>query len=158
MILDTIDNIDTIKYIKRSPALQEAFEWFKNTPEDIEEGTYELRGKDLYVIVTSFDTQPREDCIFESHRTYVDVQFMIEGGEIIDWSPIKLLTPQDEYNEEGDYILYPAPEETPTSLQMKPGRFAIFFPEDGHSVKINDGINSRAKKWVAKISLEFLNQ
>ena len=103
MILDTIDNIDTIKYIKRSPALQEAFEWFKNTPQDIEEGEYELRGKDLYIIVTSFDTQPREDCIFESHRAYVDVQFMVEGGEIIDWSPIKLLTPQDEYNEEGDY-------------------------------------------------------
>ncbi len=158
MILDRIDNIDTIKYIKRSLALQETFEWFKSTPEDIEEGMYELRGKDLYIIVTSFDTQPRGDCIFESHRAYVDVQYMIEGGEIIDWSPIKLLTPQDVYNEEGDCLLYPAPEEVPTSLRMTPGRFAIFFPEDGHSVKINDGINKRAKKWVAKISLDLFTQ
>ncbi len=157
MILDTIDNIEKIKYIKRSPALQEAFDWFRNTSQDIEEGTYELRGKDLYVMVVGFDTQPRSDCIFESHRAYVDLQYMVEGGEIIDWSPIKNLTPQGEYNAEGDFLLYPAPEGTPTSLRMTPGTFAIFFPEDGHSVKINDGVNTRAKKWVAKIALDLLD-
>lgn len=157
MILDTIDNIDRINYIKRSPALQEAFTWMKNTPHDIEEGTYELRGKDLYVMVVSFDTQPRSDCIFESHRAYVDLQYMVEGGEFIDWSPIKALTPQDEYNAEGDYLLYPAPEGKVTSLHMAPGQFALFFPDDGHSVKISDGVNKRVTKWVAKISLDLLD-
>ena len=46
----------------------EAFGFVKSVTPDTEEKRYELRGKDMYAIVMSYETKAPEDAAFEAHR------------------------------------------------------------------------------------------
>ncbi len=71
---------------------------------------------------------------FENHRKYIDVQFFVAGRERIFWTkpqPVKTLAPYDdakdiEFFEAVDPLL------NASSILLKTGMFAIFFPSDWH--------------------------
>jgi len=35
-----------------------------------------------------YQTKPREQGIWEAHRKYIDVQYMIQGSELMGWASI----------------------------------------------------------------------
>jgi YhcH/YjgK/YiaL family protein len=84
-----------------------------------------------FAIEQVYLTKARPDCVFESHRKYIDLQVVVEGEEVIDVEHITRLVPKTEYNDEQDYLLYP---DTPLSsrLVLRAGDAAALFPEDGH--------------------------
>jgi biofilm protein TabA len=78
-----------------------------------------------------YRTRPRADCFFESHRKYIDIQFVLAGEEVIDVMPIRALAETDAYREDKDLIKY-ADATACSRLRLRAGEAAIFFPEDGH--------------------------
>lgn len=78
-----------------------------------------------------YATRDRADCFFESHRKYIDIQFVLEGEEVIDVIPIGALAVTKPYREEKDVIKYADTREG-SRLRIRAGEAAIFFPEDGH--------------------------
>src|SRR3989339_84649 len=97
----------------------------------LKDGIYEIRGRDVYAIASSYKTASRGEKKFESHRKYADIQFLVSGREVIEWSPaaeLKLFSP---YNPQKDAAFYKKPAQT-SLLNMSPGIFAVFFPGDGH--------------------------
>jgi YhcH/YjgK/YiaL family protein len=54
--------------------------------------------------------------------------------------------PEAEYNAEKDITFYPGAAES--YIDVKPGMFAIFFPQDGHAPAITD---TPLKKVIVKV-------
>lgn len=142
---------DAYAHLLGNAAWKFAFDWLKQLPADPEPGIRELQGEDIYVNVHGYDTLPREQCRYESHRRYVDLQYCIRGGELIDWQLASTLTPSGPFDTSKDLQFYQLGTSL-TQVQMVPGSFAIFFPSDAHLPKRADGIQRAVSKLVIKVA------
>lgn len=119
-------------------------------------GRVEIRGDEMYASVMELTAKPLDEQVAEKHEAYIDVHYLIEGEEIIGWSPLNTaVQPAEPYNKEGDYALYP-PAMDETLLTMKPGMFAVFFPHDIHRPGMGTQ-PSTIKKLVIKIHVDLYN-
>lgn len=155
MILGHIDYPETYQTLFQHPIWNQALDWIRNMDKEQAEGIYKLRGEDMYVNVHGYQTLSRQNCRYENHRKYVDLQYCITGGELIDWSLATQLQLKQKYNPVGDVEFYEHPSNS-SVLQLKSGYFAIFFPGDAHMPKITDGIHLQTKKLVVKIARKLL--
>ncbi len=157
MIFDTKSTAKNHPYLRKSSVIREALEWAEKIGPDRDEGTYELRGEDMFAIVQFRRSEPRETRkLAETHREYVDLQYCIDGGEIIDCYPAEGLTANGDYNEENDFQLFERPQAARTELVMRPERFALLFPDDAHVPMVHDGENDKTAMVVFKIKLQLL--
>jgi biofilm protein TabA len=151
MILAHIDHPGTYLPLSNSNVWIKALDWIKTYAHNSPGGIFELRGRDMYVYVHGYDTLPAEECRFESHKRYIDLQYCITGGERIAWELIHSLSPDDGYNQDKDFQFY-KPHKTSNILTLTPGYFAVFYPEDAHRPKQSDGINQSVWKLVVKLN------
>ena len=156
MILGRLDQPTSHANLRHHPVWEQAFAWIERCATSQPPGMVELQGKQMYVNVHGYETKPRETCRYESHREYVDLQYCISGGEIIEWCPVNALAAKNEYNPEKDVTHYHLPAQAEAVLRMTAGSFAVFFPEDGHLPKMSDGRNPRVDKLVIKIDHALL--
>lgn len=148
MIIDRIENWKNIGLIQEP--VKKAFEFLENMPADIKDGRYEIQGKDIYAIVQSYQTVSRDKKQFESHRSYIDIQYVVSGKEIIEWLPVKMLDLFTDYDQKKDVSLYNLSANS-SLLKMCPGMFAVFFPEDGHLPGCRFDEPADVKKVVIKV-------
>lgn len=141
-------------FIRDEPFLT-ALHWIQAMPRDQEPGIFEIRGKEIFVNVHGYETLPREECRFESHRKYVDLQYCIAGGECIDHASLARVEPATSYDAETD-LLFHRPAVDFSILRMAPGDFALFWPDDAHRPKVQDGRNASVRKLVVKIALDLI--
>jgi biofilm protein TabA len=156
MIHGHLHTSDAYSPLLLHPVWIEAFAFLKNLPAQPAKGIQQIRGEDMYVNVMEYATLPREQCNFETHRKYVDLQYTITGGEVIEWRRSAELEVAGPYDEAKDLQLYRLAD-APTRVHMPPGYFAIFYPSDAHLPKVADGINASVYKLVVKVGLHLLN-
>ncbi|MCE9679946.1 YhcH/YjgK/YiaL family protein [Shewanella sp. AS1] len=133
MIIDTLDNIAL--YTHLSPRIAAALKHLADTDfSKLEVGSYELDGKDLFVIVNDYQTKPKENQPFEVHRRYIDVQFVVSGEEEFGYLPLKDQLPSKPYHDKHDYAEfdYEPNQADAAFIPLKAGMFALFFPQDIH--------------------------
>ncbi|MCC6233670.1 MAG: YhcH/YjgK/YiaL family protein [Verrucomicrobiales bacterium] len=156
MIYGHLSAPDAWAHLLKQEAWRFAFDWLRALPADPEPGIRPLRGDDIYVNVHGYDTLPREQCRFESHRKYVDLQYCIRGAELIDWKLSMTLQPSGPFDEPKDLQFYwLAP--SLSVVHMVPGSFAIFFPTDAHLPKRSDGLERSVFKLVIKVAQHLVN-
>lgn len=153
MIVDNIQNY--AKYSHLPPRIVRAIEYIGSTDFTfVENGQYELDGKNLISIVNRSKTRLPDQAIWESHRKYIDVQFVAGGEEQFGYVPLseapRVKTP---YSEEKDVIFY----EPGTQIFPAPaGTFMIFYPEDIHAPGLavgNPPKSSEVVKVVVKVAV-----
>jgi YhcH/YjgK/YiaL family protein len=150
MILDTHDNLHRYAGIFRDVDPQPLFEWLKAC-RDIPPGQkVDFVGDKLFAKTLREDTGRGEDLKWETHREYIDLQYIVSGGEVIEWAPAAKLTAEVAYDEKTDCQFY-APTAADVLLRMQDGLFTILFPADGHKPLVADGLNHHVHKVVAKI-------
>ena len=155
MILGTNEELPRHAGLFRAGDPQVLFRWLE-TCRDLEHGAeVKLFGDKLFVRVVRRQTAPRGECRWETHREYADLQFILGGGEIIDWSPAKELVAEGTYDEAADVQFY-ASAEAGVPLPMGGGRFVFLFPCDAHRPMVADGVNDHVHKVVAKIHKSLL--
>ncbi len=88
-------------------------------------------GEGVFAIEQVYQTKPRSEGFFESHRRYVDVQVIVEGIEAMEAESTSRLSIDQPYLEERDLIKY-ADITSTSRLLVRAGDAAIFFPADGH--------------------------
>ncbi|WP_425060360.1 Toxin-antitoxin biofilm protein TabA [Sporomusa carbonis] len=119
-------------------------------------GKHEIEGKDIYVAVNEYETQPREVRRAEAHVEYLDIQYIISGRELIAYS---LLSPDNEVLSDEltakDVIFYKTVRQE-TDLVMTEGMYAIFFPWDVHRPNCALNEPGKVKKAVVKIKMSLL--
>lgn len=70
--------------------------------------------------------------IFESHKKFVDFQFIAKGSEIMKIGFMEHFVPLDRYNEANDVLNYTAIE-SPSMLSLYENNLLILSPRDIHS-------------------------
>ena len=117
---------------------------------DKADGKYGVDGEDLFYIVDSYTTEPEGDRRFEGHEKYIDVQFIVEGCEVMGYAPVDSLTICQAYDGETDVAFYDTPADY-TRIDAVAGSFCIFYPQDGHMPCCKGRQASKVKKIVVKI-------
>ncbi|MBS1600800.1 MAG: YhcH/YjgK/YiaL family protein [Bacteroidetes bacterium] len=136
----------------RNPKLWDAaFAFLKNTNlQELKPGKYPIMGDLVFASVTEAPSHDKEDVKWESHKNYVDLQYIIKGKEMIgvaDTSKATIVKPYSpdviNYNAEGKYYI------------TEPDTFFLFFPNDAHRPTIKVEGYDIVKKIVIKIATGY---
>ncbi|WP_019133401.1 YhcH/YjgK/YiaL family protein [Kallipyga massiliensis] len=93
------------------------------------EGRFDFQEGFLMVIYG--ETKDYSNIEFESHRDWVDVQYILSGGEKAYYLPINELTSIKSYDKNNDIEFFHT-KNNATPINATPGMVYIAFPEDGH--------------------------
>lgn len=127
----------------------EAFAFLKNHDlNTIAKGKYPIDGDNVFASVTTDSTKDFDKTKWESHRKYIDLQYIIDGEEKMGVSPVSQATVTNEYNEKKDVANYTSDGKYYVAT---PGTFFIFFPSETHRPSITTSGNKVDKKIVIKV-------
>ena len=146
MIFDKIEN--GARYAGISPLLAKALEavpQYANSPV----GRYEIDGDLCYLVVQEYETKTPEDCLWETHHSYIDVHCPLSGeervGYALDGAALEVVSPFDA---ERDAELLRGEG---ASLVCTQGAFVVFFPGQPHRPGMSAERRSSLRKIVLKI-------
>ncbi|MGI8633833.1 MAG: YhcH/YjgK/YiaL family protein, partial [Segetibacter sp.] len=126
-----------------------AFAFLKNQDlNTIAKGKYPIDGDNVYASVTMDSTKDYNKTNWESHRRYIDLQYIINGEEKIGVASLAEAKVTNEYNEKKEVANYTAEGKF---YSATPGTFFIFFPSDVHRPSISPEGNKPVKKIVIKV-------
>lgn len=112
-------------------------------------GKYEISGNTIFGIKSEYDTSTNYDPKLEAHKKYIDLHYIIEGEENINYELLKNQNVIKEYDIDSDYMFY---QSTKSALiNLNKGDFAIFYPNDIHMPGIALNRPSKVRKVVIKI-------
>jgi biofilm protein TabA len=148
MICDLFENMAL--YCSAGDRLYKAIAYARDFDLAQPDGEYEVEGQDVFAKVMTYETSPAEQRLFESHQLYIDVQVIREGAERMDVSLGEELGVLVPYDAAKDMDKLAAPRVF-SSLAMRPGMFAVFFPQDAHRPNCNLDGASRNRKICMKV-------
>ena len=154
MIVDVLANAE--RYHSLHPRLAAAFDYLAAFDPATPDGKYPIDGDAVYAQVQSYATKPAAEKKWESHRRYLDVQYLVSGRERMTVAPLGALAGATSYNDTKDVINYTGPTGAASSLYVEGGQFAIFFPQDGHQPGVEADTsagNEAVRKVVVKVLL-----
>ena len=148
MIFDTLKNVDNYKGLGR---VYDALKFLSETDfSKIELGRYELDGDNIFYMVQSYDTDP-DKTISEAHKKYIDIQYMVEGEEIIGVADISEDKELTEAKEENDVWFYDCKTEP---LVLSTGKYMVLYPNDLHCPGVaTNGTAMTCRKVVVKVKV-----
>lgn len=147
MIIDVLENAQL--YAGLHSRIELGLNFLKsNNFSEMEPGKYEIDGKNVFALVQGYQTKPRDAGVWESHRRYIDIQYVAEGMERIGYANLKTLTPSQPYDKENDFELFKGHGDF---LTVNAGTFAIFAPQDAHMPCIAIQEPLQVKKVVIKV-------
>jgi len=111
-------------------------------------GKYPVDGDKAYATITLGTPKNLEDVKWESHRKYIDLQYVIAGKVKLGVCPLSAAQVTEAYNEKTDAAHYTADGKYHVAA---PGTFFLFFPGDVHRPDIKVKGYDTLKKMVIKI-------
>ncbi len=148
MFADRIENLKL--YIPYNEKIKVVCDYLAKTDiHSLEVGKYDV-GEGVRVVVNAFTPKTREAARWETHRKYIDLQYLIEGDESMGYLPIGEVEAA-EYDAEKD-VSHPVPKAgaSVSEIALTTGCFAFLEPRDAHrpSVKLH---TDASKKLIFKI-------
>ena len=96
-------------------------------------------------------TRENTDLELEYHKKYIDIHIVLEGEEIITYTPFEDCIEIQNYNIEGDYGLVKGKAQAELILNGK--NFLLFFPEEPHLALLKVNTPKEIKKIIFKVEL-----
>ena len=147
MIIDKLENIGM--YASVNPLFAQAIEFLKSTDLNAHElGKVVLKEGELFVNFAAARPKTKDDAKIETHNNFIEIQIPLTGTELMGYMPRTDLA-EAEYNAEKDVTFYPG--HATDYLTVKPGMFAIFFPEDAHAPGVTE---VELKKVIVKVRVK----
>lgn len=142
-----------IYYHKNPRHWDQAFHFLKSANlQELPLGKQELEGQHLFVSVAEYYGKQKPETLYESHKKYIDIQYVAKGEEIIGLTTLDKVTIRDPYSEEKDITFYDF--DGGEYLKATSENFFLFFPEDVHRPSITTGDSVLVKKIVVKIKID----
>jgi biofilm protein TabA len=139
------------QYHSNKVVWDKVFLFLKQTNLDtLSTGKHSIDGDNAYASVTEAPSKELNKAGWESHKKYIDLQYVIRGKEQIAVSPIDKATVTKPYDETKDVANYSAEG---TFYTAEPGIFFLFFPQDVHRPNIQVAGYDIVKKIVIKIKV-----
>lgn len=149
MIFDSVQRKDTYKEL---PLLYQALCFLQQLPpgELPREQMVLIEGQ-LFCNPVTLMSKPEKECIYEAHRNYIDLHYIVSGVERIATRDVKQLSSVVPYSSEKDIEFLEGDADGYYSL--KPGQFMVCFPQDAHKVAIMEEQPAEIQKVVFKIKV-----
>ena len=138
-------------------AIEKALHFLRTTDfTTLEPGVVEIEGRNIFAQVLDLTTKDLHENRPEVHRRYLDIQFLAWGEEKIG---IAIDTGNNEISEslleQRDIIFYHDSEHE-SFIEMIPGSYAIFFPQDVHRPGCIKSTATPIRKIVVKVAIDIL--
>ena len=148
MFLDTLSNAET--YYGLHTGFRKAFAFLRQEDlASLNTGKHQIESDNVFALIQKGTGKLMEEALLEAHRSYIDIQFLIDGNERTGWkSRGDCRTVQTTYNDERDIEFFS--DQPQTYLVLRPAMFAIFFPGDAHAPMISGGT---VHKCVVKVRI-----
>lgn len=149
MILDKIENANLYKSVH--PGIKKALDYIESANfSEMSMGRHDIEGDSLFVILKEYQTKKIDGYLLESHRKYIDVQYIVEGTEHMGVTMHTGQRPIKDYDAKEDYMLFDEPYDL---ITVNKGMFAIFFPDDIHMPDMTTDEPSNVIKAVFKVKM-----
>lgn len=123
----------------------------RNDVSNFEKGKYQIDEDRLFMNIAEYETKEEETCIWEAHRKYLDLHFIISGSEIIKIGNLNEMQIEG-YDEEQDYVKVVG--RGMADIALTEGSFLLLFPEDVHMTSVKYDKKAKIKKAIFKILIE----
>ncbi|NMB96081.1 MAG: DUF386 domain-containing protein [Clostridiaceae bacterium] len=148
MIIDRLKNSHI--YYSISDRIKTALDFLKSSDFDVlKPGKYEINGFEVMAICEEYITKPRENVVWEAHRKFIDIQFIVKGAEFIGYSDIEDMKVTKQYDHQKDSLNL---DGNGNFLLLRPGTFMILMPHDVHA----PGFCVSEPEYVKKIVMKVL--
>lgn len=119
-------------------------------------GKYEIEGNLMFALLQEVVTKDWEQQRPESHRTHTDIQFLLSGEEVIRVAPLSDEAVISEESFDTKDIAFYGKVGAESSLVLRPGSFAVFYPGDIHRPCCSATQEQTIRKVVIKIHKSLL--
>lgn len=152
MVIDHLQH--AAKYYHLGTGIEKALRFLQeNDLLSLENGKHPIIEDQVFAMVQEYETKDPALEKLESHKKFIDVQYVVKGAERMGHALLATQTPSRAYNPEDDYMLF---DEKPAFFSLiKEGMFTIFYPTDLHMPCIQDHEASWVKKIVIKVSVDL---
>lgn len=139
-------------------AIEKALDFLRTTDfTALAPGVVDIDGRNIFAQVLDLTTQTWDENRPEVHRRYLDIQFLAWGEEKIG---VAIDTGNNEISEsmleQRDIIFYHG-SENESFIEMTPGTYAIFFPQDVHRPACIKNKVSAIRKIVVKVAISEID-
>ncbi|MFZ4220348.1 YhcH/YjgK/YiaL family protein [Enterobacter ludwigii] len=139
-------------------AIEKALDFLRTTDfTALAPGVVDIDGRNIFAQVLDLTTQTWDENRPEVHRRYLDIQFLAWGEEKIG---VAIDTGNNEISEslleQRDIIFYHG-SENESFIEMTPGTYAIFFPQDVHRPACIKNKASAIRKIVVKVAISEID-
>jgi YhcH/YjgK/YiaL family protein len=147
MIADLLENTDV--YLSLDDRLAVGLRYLQTTDlSSLPVGKYEIEGKDVFAMVSEYNSKNPADAKWEAHKNYADIQFIVSGVEKMGYAPLDTMKVTESYNPEKDITFLSGSGDY---ITVKPGMFVVFFPQDAHQPCVAANGSVPVKKVVVKV-------
>jgi YhcH/YjgK/YiaL family protein len=112
-------------------------------------GRHDLDGDRAFALVQEYTTRKADDCKWEAHRMYIDVQYVVRGAERMGYANITTAHEREPYDAARDVAFFEPGEDYVT---VREGMLAIFGPEDVHAPCGAAGHPTPVRKIIVKVA------
>ena len=147
MIYDNVKNIN--QYTAVHPYFPKLIEFINDFDESkFQIGKMEIEGDYLFGIGAEYETRAAEEALWEGHKKYIDIHWILSGAERVGISSLDESTITIPYDAEKDFFNC---ETTGQSIDLKKGYFLMLFPEEIHKTSIAIGAVEKVVKIIFKL-------
>lgn len=143
-----------VSYFQHKDRWHKAFLFLKDHDlTKMEPKRYDIDGDNLYAPLSEYYTKKEEGANYESHRKYIDIQYVVSGKELIGIAKsddIKEVIQAYDANKDIMFISV----NNIKNYKADPGRFFVFFPTDLHRPGLRDGDSTLVRKVVVKVKID----
>lgn len=150
MILTTLADADALAALE--PGIAAGVRWLRAFDPAMADGRHDIDGDEVFALVSTYATGPATEKRFETHRVYLDLQYVAAGTERILHAPADGLAVETPYDEAKDIAFYAEPKAS-SSLLLRAGDLAVFHPADAHKPGCMAGGRDEVRKVVVKVRL-----
>jgi YhcH/YjgK/YiaL family protein len=148
VLIDRLDNPAVIRAL--DSRLKTAVDYLRNTSlTTLSLGRHDVDGDRVFALVQEYTTRKPEECVWEAHRMYIDVQYVVRGTERMGYANIADAREREAYDSARDVAFF---EPGTDYVTVREGMFAIFGPEDVHSPCGAAGQPAPVRKIIVKVA------
>ena len=149
MIIDSIKNAG--KYYSVHPSFEKAFAALAAIDDSTPNERITVDGDNIFINLSEYTNKNVNDCPFESHKKYIDIQYMVWGEEYIDVCDQDSLEFTDNRLDTDDIAFFKGTDKF-SRADLTDGIFVVLFPGEAHRPCVApDGKGVKVRKAVAKI-------
>jgi len=138
MILSSLPQVARLERLH--PLFPAAFRFLReeSARKDLPDGRTDIDGDHLYILAMQGVGRPPAEAPLETHRRYIDIQYVVSGIDRIGWKPVADCGSGRGYDEARDLELFDVKPDT--WFEVSAGQLAVFFPDDAHAPLANPGV------------------